>query len=136
MVTAIDSSVLYGLLKGDSTGDPEQLISEAQQQGRLVICETVAAEVAAIIQEKLPEFLDDLGIEVEPTSPKALIHAGKLFRKHIQSGGKRTRVIADYIIGSHALHHADRILSYDRGFFRSSFRNLKVIPAKGYRPRP
>lgn len=47
-----------------------------------------------------------------------------MYRK---SGGSRERVIADFMIGAHALANADRLLTRDRGFYRKYFKQLRVL---------
>jgi predicted nucleic acid-binding protein len=40
---------------------------------------------------------------------------------------KRLHVLADFIIGAHALIHADGILSRDLGIYKTYFSDLRVI---------
>jgi predicted nucleic acid-binding protein len=52
------------------------------------------------------------------------------FRDQAREGPRR--IAADFLIGAHALHHADRLLSRDRGFYRLAFQGLEVVdPAFG-----
>jgi predicted nucleic acid-binding protein len=36
-------------------------------------------------------------------------------------------VIADFLIGAHAIAKADRLLTRDRAYYRLWFRNLKLV---------
>jgi hypothetical protein len=40
---------------------------------------------------------------------------------------KRLHVLADFLIGTHALVHADCILSRDLGVYKTYFKDLKVV---------
>ncbi len=45
--------------------------------------------------------------------------------------GQRIRLIADFVVGAHALTQAERLLTRDRGFYRSYFGALALLDPTG-----
>ena len=78
-------------------------------------------------RELLDEILERNQIAVEAVTRQAAFNAGRIFGSYRRRGGKRDRIITDFLIGSHAATNADRLLSRDRGFFRRYFENLIII---------
>ncbi len=72
-----------------------------------------------------------LGVQFSPVNETSARHAGSAWQAYRKTGGKRTRVMADFIIGAHALHQADRLLTRDRGYFRSYFAGLRLVDPAG-----
>ena len=133
MITALDTNVLLDICLPDPTHGPasREKLKECLAAGAVVVCEVVYAELACAFpsQETLRETLTVLGVSLEPSSEKALWHSAQIWKKAIMRGedAMRRRILADFLIGSHALTHADRLLTRDRGFYRDYFKGLRVL---------
>ncbi|MFM7461684.1 MAG: type II toxin-antitoxin system VapC family toxin, partial [Burkholderiales bacterium] len=88
------------------------------------------AEVAARVNpvDELMDSLADMGVNFSPVSEQAAIRAGIMQRRFRERGGKPTeRVIADFLVGAHALLHCNALITRDAGFHRDYFKGLKII---------
>lgn len=132
---AVDSSVLLDVLAADPhfSEASEASLGQALAVGDVVVCDAVVAELHALLAESEPtmEGLSSLGIRYLPTSEQAAVRAGHMQRRFRERGGRRERVIADFLIGAHALLQCDALVTRDAAFFRDYFKGLKVIE-----PRP
>ena len=154
MITAIDTNVLLDLLIPDQTHSlrSKQWLEKSLEKGQLILCEAVFAELSSQFssEKELEDFLSETGIRLIPTGREALYIAGQRWREFARKreqtmrcphcGEKmaircvkcsqpfvfRDRILNDFIIGAHAILHADLLLTRDRGFYRTYFRELRI----------
>lgn len=132
MITAVDSNILIDILEPDPVYGPDSLESlrTCLQEGAVVACEVVWAEVSTAYAHALTQVADALqriGIGYTPMIQEAALAAARHWHIYRQQGGGRERIVADFLIGGHALTQCDRLLSRDRGFYRSYFAELTLI---------
>lgn len=135
MITAVDTNVILDVF----TADPEfgarsrSALRRCLAEGRVVLCDVVLAEAASLFpsNEGVEEILSSTGIEFDATRRATAVAAGRAWSSYRRRGGSRTRVIADFLIGAHAESQADRLLTRDRGFYRSYFANLSLVDPSG-----
>jgi predicted nucleic acid-binding protein len=130
MITAVDSSVLFAVGKGEGDGSAwVNLLRLQGELGPLIVCDVVAAEVSAFFErpEHFLVFLQDLQVEYVPVDRGAAILAGSLFRSYLRAGGPREHMVPDFIVGAHASRQSDQLAASDRGFLRRYFPRLKIL---------
>jgi len=130
MKTAVDSSVLFDIVKGAPGADAAQRALEAAlAHGSLCVCAVVVAELGRYFADaqELKEFLADCQIDHDPLIMDAALEAARIMRGYARNKGPRERVAPDFLIGAHALRQTDALLTTDAGFFRNYFDGLRVV---------
>lgn len=159
MRLAVDTNVISALLNGESTAEAAAAVLEDhRRKGSLLICGQVYAELLVMYPEpELSSFLEETGLEPDFVMSKeawrAAAEAWKSYleiRKSLRStyacpacGEDNTfacrrcgrplpgpkALLADFLVGAHALCRADRLFTLDkRGrFYRRYFPSLNVL---------
>lgn len=131
MITAVDTNVLLDVFGADPKfGEASaEAMRRCLGEGALVACEAVWAETATAFSnsDKFRRAMLDLAVAFETLSEEAAVKAAEAWRRYRLRGGQRSRIASDFLIGSHALSAADRLLTRDQGFYRQYFAGLKVM---------
>ena len=135
MITAVDSNVLLDVF----AADPEHGVASREAlrrsiaEGGLIACEVVWSEVSSFFPstDEAAEAMDRLGVRFDPLTLDAALWAGAAWRDYRARGGRRARVVADFLIGAHSELQAERLLTRDRGFYRSYFQSLEILAPSG-----
>ena len=107
-----------------------------RSQGVIVLCPVVYAEMLAnpvMSAPKLQDFLSQTRIIVNfELTPEVWQEAGTRFgiyaeRRRRSGGGEPRRLLADFLVGAHALLQADRLLTFDQGRYRLDFSELVLV---------
>lgn len=154
MRTAVDSNIVFDLLSGEpaAAAAAERALSAAASAGPAIICPVVYAELAAAFDDQaaLLDFLGNADLLLDAFSPDALRNAAQAWRTYTRRRGSeiecrrcgrrsvlscsscqgpivwRQHMIADFLVGGHAAVQADRLLTCDRGYYRTYFPNLSL----------
>lgn len=131
MITFVDTNVLLDVFLPDPQWGEKskRALDQAYIDGSLVINEIIYAELAPQFPEKslLDETLKTLGIRVILLDLDSAYAAGTKWKKHLEAGGKRDRVLADFLIGAHAEKSSEKLLTRDRGFYKKYFTTLNIF---------
>ncbi len=129
--TAVDSSVLLDVFSADPAHGEASLeaLQQCFKEGILIACEVVWAEIRPRFETEkaLLNVAQKIQLAFEPISQESAFKAGVIWKEYHTQGGRRDRMIPDFLVGAHALVQTDRLLSRDRGFYRRYFRGLKIV---------
>ena len=132
MITAIDTNILIDILEPDPVFGQasKQALRRCLQEGSVIACEVVWAEVVTAYSNKKKQVVDILsriGIEYSPMTLESALEAATCWYAFRKKNKVRDRIVADFLVGGHALILSDRLLTRDRSFYKDYFKRLKVI---------
>ena len=130
MKTAVDSSVLFDIVKGaPGAAAAQAALESALSQGSACVCAVVVAELGRYFAsaQDLLDFLADCQIDHDPIDLPSAVEAARIMREYARNKGPRERVAPDFLIGAHASQLADALLTTDAVFFRQYFQKLNVV---------
>jgi predicted nucleic acid-binding protein len=138
MTTAVDTNVFIALWYKDDALNTlaRSAMDAAMVRGNLVVSGPVFAELVASPRRTeafIDYFLKEAGVAVDWNIDEQMWRtAGRAFqsyasrRKRQGDPGPR-RILADFLIGAHALRRGYRLLTLDEGLYRSAFPRLAIV---------
>lgn len=140
MTTAIDSNILIALWNEDDALNTlaRSALDAALSRGTLVIAAPVFAELLAAPSRNeafLDSFCRETGIQVDWDLGEPIWRlAGRAFQQYVarrrsnRDSGPR-RILADFVIGAHAMQNGFRLLTLDDRLYRAAFSRLAIATA-------
>ena len=138
MTTAIDTNLISAFWNEDDALSrmAQGALEAALDQGMLVISGVVYAELLAApgrTEAFLDKFCEETGIGVEwELEERIWREAGAAFRGYAarrrkQKGAEPRRILADFLIGAHALVKGYTLLTLDEGMYRAAYPRLGIV---------
>ena len=138
MITAIDTNIITALWNEDDALNlrAKGALATVFGGGKLVISGVVYAELMAApdrTEAFLDQFCEETRIGVEWELAEGVWRAaGRAFqsyaarrRKQKETGPRR--LLADFLIGAHALVNGYALLTLDEGMYRTAFPRLRIV---------
>lgn len=133
MISAVDTNVLLDVFRPDPQHGPQSAawLQRAYDDGAVLVCDVVYAELVPFFGDRLTldRALREVNATLSPIDSSIAYEAGMRWMRYRRSGGPRTRIVADFLIGAHALDAADTFLTRDRGFYATYFPDLRTPEA-------
>ncbi len=138
MTTALDTNVLVGLWDQDAAVNSiaRAALERVFRAGNLVVAAPAFAELLGLpgrTEVFLDTYFRETGITVDWDLGEAVWRlAGLAFQDYVSRRRRQRepgprRILADFIIGAHAIVRRYPLLTFDAQFYRSVFPNLHLL---------
>jgi predicted nucleic acid-binding protein len=127
----VDSNIVLDVVTADERWLAWTLdqLNAAHAAGGLVANDIVYAEASVRVPTKaeVDDIFATLRIDIVAIPKHALFLAGKAFGRYRRSGGSRSGILPDFLIGAHAEVAGVPLLTRDVGRYRTYFPQLELI---------
>ena len=137
MTVALDTNVIVALWDAADALHPvaRKALEEVSGREAMAMCGVVYAELIGApgrTEAFVDRFCEEAGIAVEwELKERIWRKAGVAFQEYArrrkkQSGAEPRRLLADFLIGAHALENGYKLLTLDGGMYRKAFPGLRL----------
>jgi hypothetical protein len=137
VTVALDTNVIVALWDAADALHPvaRKALDEVSGREALAMCGVVYAELIGApgrTEAFVDRFCEEAGIAVEwELRERIWRKAGAAFQEYArprkkQSGAAPRRLLADFLIGAHALENGYKLLTLDGGMYRRAFPGLRL----------
>ena len=142
MKLCVDTVIFIDILKDEYPQTQEKFYSALEEGDSLIASVITVAELIPQFRgnrKELLTFLDDHRIKVMELDIESAFVASERWIKYLKKRmikhcpfcnapvPGREQILADFLIGGFALSHCDRILTRDRGIYKTYFSDLVTI---------
>jgi predicted nucleic acid-binding protein len=137
MRTALDTNILSPIWSAaPAAAKVIEGLLRARSQGALVVCAPVFVELSAVpglnvqsVREALrkTDIAIDFDLEEDVWRLAAETFSAYAVRRRRSGGGTPKRLLPDFVIASHAMLKADRLMTRDASRYAQDFPNLRLI---------
>jgi predicted nucleic acid-binding protein len=139
VITAVDTNVISAIWADEpNAASAESLLLEAWARGPLVLCPVVYSELLChpvIPPSGVEQLLTDANVRIDFDLDQTVWReAGLRFRSYLKRRPRDSahrRFMADFLVGAHALHSADQLISFNAADFKHDFPDLAISPKCG-----
>ena len=130
MTTFIDTNVLIYITKPDSEQHAiaVEAFNKCKLDGAIILTDVAYAEFSIGMpdQRSVDEIVAAFALVRAHMNDEALFEAGRVFMKHKQNGGGRTKPLPDHFIGAHAKIEGATLLTNNSKDYET-IEGLKVV---------
>lgn len=137
MRTAIDTNIFSAIWSSEPSAALATVkLGRAKTEGALIISPVVFVELLAYPRSTeafVRGFLEATGVSIDYKLEQRVWNetgrrfAGYSVRRRRSTGEKPRRVLADFLIGAHALFQAERLLTLDPKVYKQDFPELRLL---------
>ena len=135
-MTFVDTNVVVDILEADPNWFrwSRGALATAAADGNLRITHIVLAELNARrgTAEVVMSRLADLKLPIDPLDTAIALRAGQAHGLYRSRGGERTAILADFLIGAHAVVRGAALITRDARRFAGYFPELTIISPESH----